>query len=361
MKIKTIEAPRVIIESDNDLYNYFAWPTVERTKNNRIAVACSGYRVEHICPFGKAIICFSDDEGESFSEPKAVIDTVLDDRDAGLCAFGESGLVLTSFNNTVDFQRNNCRSDLKICYDYLDTVSPDDEKRDLGSEFRISNDNGESWSAIYHSPITSPHGPIETSDGRILWVGAVFNLIFDYDDKCRNDNIIQVWEIHTNGKMTLVGKIPDVYIDRKRLSSCEPYMFETESGKLICHIRMEGGGRFTTYQTESADYGKTWSDPYPLLPVKGGAPAHIIKHSSGVLISAIGYREKPYGIHVMLSDDNGRTWQTGNAIYEQDIDDDIGYPATVELSDGKLLTVFYAHDEETQPAKIMMQKWEITE
>ncbi len=36
---------------------------------------------------------------------------------------------------------------------------------------------------------------------------------------------------------------------------------------------------------------------------------------------------------------------------------DIGYPATVELHDGSLLTVFYAHLGKDAPAEILQQKW----
>ena len=52
----------------------------------------------------------------------------------------------------------------------------------------------------------------------------------------------------------------------------------------------------------------------------------------------------------MFSADEGKTWS---------VDHDLGYPATVELSDGSLLTIFYAHPAEGQPAVIMQQKWRI--
>ena len=40
--------------------------------------------------------------------------------------------------------------------------------------------------------------------------------------------------------------------------------------------------------------GYTFSDPIALLDVKGGAPAHLLMHSSGTLISVYGYREAPF-------------------------------------------------------------------
>ena len=61
----------------------------------------------------------------------------------------------------------------------------------------------------------------------------------------------------------------------------------------------------------------------------------------------------------MISIDGGRTWQTDLVIWENPLTPDLGYPATVELKDGSLLTVFYAHEKEGDPAVIMQQKWRL--
>ena len=96
------------------------------------------------------------------------------------------------------------------------------------------------------------------------------------------------------------------------------------------------------------------------MPCLGGAPAHIMQHSSGVLISAYGTRvNKPFCINIMFSKDNGKTWDTDHAIYKNNFCDDMGYPATVELKDGSLLTVFYSTAYEGGPAVIMQQKWRL--
>ena len=350
MKIQKIGKPEIIMQNPNGSHNYFAWPSVARLKDGRIAAAASGYRLAHICPFGKAVIAYSEDEGKSYSEPKAVIDTVLDDRDAGLCPFGESGLILTSFNNTVAFQK---KSGIK-CEEsaaYLESVSDEDERKALGSEYVISFDNGNTWSEIYHSPITSPHGPIELKDGRILWCGRVFssNDGFYEDDR----PFIRVYEMDLKGNMTEIGHIDDA----PDSNFCEPYMLETKTGKLICQIRNEAD--FSTRQSESIDGGKTWTKARPVLKNRGGAPAHILQHSSGVLISAYGYRDMPYGVRIMLSDDDGESWQTDKILYEQDVTPDLGYPMTAEIKDKSLITVFYAHPEKGAPAVIMQQKWEL--
>lgn len=69
-----------------------------------------------------------------------------------------------------------------------------------------------------------------------------------------------------------------------------------------------------------------------------------------------GYRQKPYGIKVMFSKDYGKPRDSGYDINANDVSVDIGYPDSVELEDKSLLTVFYAHRTEDEPAVILQQK-----
>ena len=114
---------------------------------------------------------------------------------------------------------------------------------------------------------------------------------------------------------------------------------------------------FTVFQSESSDKGKTWTKPVQLLPDLGGSPPHILKHSSGALVCTYGYREAPFGVKVMFSYDNGKTWDYGHDLYVNGVSGDLGYPSSVELADGSIVTVFYAHPEKGAPAIIMQQKW----
>ena len=63
----------------------------------------------------------------------------------------------------------------------------------------------------------------------------------------------------------------------------------------------------------------------------------------------------------MFSKDNGKSWDVGYDIYVNTVSADLGYPSTVELNDGSLLTVFYARREADGPAVIMQQRWKIEE
>ncbi len=373
MKITPIGEPRVIMSNDTSIHNYFAWPTATRLKNGKIAVVASGFRISHICPFGKTVISYSEDEGETYTAPAPVIDTPLDDRDGGILAFGECGVIVTSFNNTVEMQKTEMTNKYNLTcateegkkalngdyrLAYLNTISKETEEKYLGSSFRVSTDNGVTFGPIRKSPITSPHGPLETRNGRIIWVGRTFA----GDEKHENvpDKLIVIEIDPYNDRMRYLGEIPPIVIDGETILSCEPHAIEISDGTLICHIRAQKSGKyFTIYQSESYDGGRTWSTPMKLLDDLGGAPSHILKCKDGTLIATYAYRTAPYGIRAMVSDDEGETWQIDLDICENGVSFDIGYPSTVELADGTFITVFYAHTEEGEPARVLQQKWKL--
>lgn len=368
MKIKLIGKPEIIMHNPESKHNYFAWPSVARLKNGKIAAACSGFRLSHICPFGKVAMVTSEDEGESFSPIQIAMDTILDDRDAGLTPFGENGLILTSFNHSMEKLRNLCvgtDEQLKYMNAYMDMLTPEMEEGIQGSTYRVSYDNGKKFGKINLAPVTSPHGPTELSDGTILWVGRAYG---DGNKGEYKDHIISC-KTGLGGECEIIGKIEPVIIENGINAAHEPHAIELDNGTILCHFRVERTWDiFTLYQTESHDGGKTWTKPHQILDDLGGAPAHLLKLSSGAIVSTYGYRRDPVAVKAMISYDNGKTWDTDdNIIYTNpDFTDnfdtrmkrwDMGYPATVELNDGSLLTVFYIHPTEDAPPVIMKQKW----
>lgn len=336
-------------------HGYFAWPTAALLQDGKIAVGASGFRIEHVCPFGKGVLSYSFDGGETYTYPAPVIDTPLDDRDVGICPFGESGVIMTSFNNSADFQRQY-NKDNEYAQRYIDSITKEDEEKYLGSVFRISRDCGITFGEICHSPVTSPHGPTQLRNGTVLWAGTRFDDVFGG---------IEIHSLDTeSGETEFIGKI--ILTGRNGVLN-EPHMIELPSGRLICHMRCENseafeGGEedlFTVYQSISDDGGKSWSEPRMLLDETGGAPPHLILLRSGILLSTYGRRKMPYGIMAMFSSDGGETWEKDIRLFENNESDDLGYPSTVELPDGTLLTVFYARENEDSPCRIYQQKWKI--
>ncbi len=352
MDIRLIGSPKIVMTNKESHHAYFAWPTVAKLQNGRICVGASGYRVEHICPFGKGVLAFSDDNGETYSKPVPVFDTVLDDRDVGLVIFGKSGLIATSFTKDTESVRSKMPQ-TKECIDYINSVSAEDEEKARGVNFRISNDCGESFSEIYKSPVSSPHGPCVLKNGTVLWVGRILGI----------HNHIEAHVINTeNGEMTLRGDMEIYKNDEFRDTYFyEPHATELPDGRIICHLRAENKAEtlFSLYQAVSSDGGVTWSTPRQITRDDSGAPGHLLVHSSGILISTFSHREEPYGIWAIFSEDNGETWSDERVIFQGEDTDDLGYPSTVELDNGELLTAFYTRENDNVPAVIMQQKWSL--
>ncbi len=95
----------VIWRLPGERFGYFGWPTVARLDNGTLVVASSGLRAEHVCPFGKTVLNVSADDGRTWSPPRVIQDSLIDDRDAGLCAWGDRNLLVTWFRDNGEAPR----------------------------------------------------------------------------------------------------------------------------------------------------------------------------------------------------------------------------------------------------------------
>lgn len=350
MNIEIIGKPQTVMSNPDSKHNYFGWPTVCRLKNGRLAAVASGFRMAHVCPFGKTVIAFSEDDGQSWSAPAPVFDTPLDDRDGGICTFGESGVIVTSFNNTAAFQRSRAKSPDPYRDAYIDSITPADEEAYYAAAYRVSFDNGVTFGPIRRVPIVAPHGPIELRDGSILMVGHSFGKADHFS--------IEAYRLGLDGQVTHLSTIPLPQSDRL---FCEPHCIELADGTVLCHIRVQQDGYklFTLYEARSHDGGRTWTEPRQFLDDTAGAPSHLMYLKDGTLVCSYGRRNEPYDIRVIASKDDGKTWSSPATLYTTPHSRDLGYPSTVELTNGELLTVFYAHPTPDAPAQILSQKWKI--
>ena len=100
----------------------------------------------------------------------------------------------------------------------------------------------------------------------------------------------------------------------------------------------------------SDDGGRRWSPPIPITR-DGEHPADLTVLASGTIQLTFGRRIRPLGCGALLSRDGGRTWDThhevllaGDGVRNQDL----GYPSTVQLRDGTIVTaLYYASGSET--------------
>ena len=110
-------------------------------------------------------------------------------------------------------------------------------------------------------------------------------------------------------------------------------------GRWLAAARSRSEGRIDLFASD--DDGKTWR---PRGPVTGAAqhPAHLVQLSGGAIVLAYGIRYRGfYGVGARASLDDGRTWMTPMVLTDLGGAVDGGYPSSVELKDGNILTAYY--------------------
>jgi sialidase-1 len=311
---------------------YHAWPTMIRRKSGELVAVYSGGREGHHCPFGRLEIIRSHDDGHTWSWPQVFMDTPIDDRDAGICETPRGTLLVTTFT-AIGFEQYLANAKdwdperIERWNAVMRTLSAEQRKALVGKWMLRSEDGGVTWTAPYRVPATTPHGPVCLADGRLLYLG-------------KNDNgAIGLYQSPDDGlSWRQVCELPPRRGDQASLYH-EPHLVEAADGTLIAHLRNHNpANERETLQSESTDGGRTWSEPHPIGV--WGLPSHLICLRDGRLLMTYGYRRMPRGNHACLSTDHGRTWSPPIVISD-DGTGDIGYPSTVELPNGELLTLWY--------------------
>ena len=87
----------IIHRSLGSPFRYHGWPSVCRLDDGALAAVWSGFRLAHVCPYGKTAMSKSYDEGKTWCSPMIINDTPLDDRDAGIVNISGGSLLVTWF------------------------------------------------------------------------------------------------------------------------------------------------------------------------------------------------------------------------------------------------------------------------
>jgi len=77
------------------------------------------------------------------------------------------------------------------------------------------------------------------------------------------------------------------------------------------------------------------------------------------LLMTYGYRREPFGIQARVSEDNGDTWSEPMIIHGKGTMPDLGYPSTVQLPDGSLISVWYERPDWSTPSQIRFARWKL--
>ena len=114
----------------------------------------------------------------------------------------------------------------------------------------------------------------------------------------------------------------------------EPAFLHLGEGKWLLAARLDGLNLYT-----SDDDAKTWTRRQELTG-RQQHPGHLLRLKDGRLLLSYGNRLDPKGVDVRLSDDEGKSWSKPLRVADFLLDG--GYPSSVQLPDGRVLTAYYA-------------------
>ena len=331
--------------------DYIGWPSIARKVDGELLVVFSGGRDTHVCPYGKTELVRSQDGGETWSPPETINNTPLDDRDAGIVVM-RSGTIVVSWFTGAGWKRPKRGDQWRRHYR---KIGDEVIRKWDGHWTRRSTDGGRKWEPAVDSTATAPHGPIELQDGRLLFVGNA-----ELDGK---PSLVSVQSTDEARSWQVIGTIPVSDEDAEDLTYWEPHVVELPDGGLVCHWRFHPNEepRDDSYlrQTKSSDGGRTWTvaPPTPIW----GSPPHLVRLHNDDLLVTYGHRRPPFGQRGCLSHDGGQTWDIENEIILRDDapNDDLGYPASIELGPGELLTVYYQIDDPGEKTSLMATRWSL--
>lgn len=347
-----------------------AWPSIAQTADGELLVVFSGDRKQHVDPYGKTLLVRSDDSGQSWSAPQVIIDSPLDDRDPGIVVCPDGSWLVSLFTSNLfatwaEAVEYYGAAEVSGWQPDIDRLTPEVISKYLGQFSIISSDQGQTWSEFRRTPVHAPHGPIVSATGELLYLG--------YETLDTKLNISCYASIDQGECWQLRGVLSDCNA-LSGLLLCEPHLVELSDGRLLAQLRVNAAEveKRQLMQSVSSDGGRSWS---PVLSTGiWGLPPHLLQHSSGVLISSFGHRREPFGQRAALSYDNGDSWSQllsfGSIQYQQQAEaedvgeiyyqiPDLGYPATVELEDGSLYSVWYQSRPDGTDATIMGCRWRL--
>jgi hypothetical protein len=283
----------------------------------------------HVGRAGRLDIVRSRDGGKTWSAPRTAIDGPEDDRNPALGVL-KDGTVLLAYAVLSGYDASGLR------------LHPDRAKRLFDGVYCMtSRDKGATWSKPVRSEAihkfcagqgaVSPYGKIiQLRDGQII-----MPVYFEFHDQRVNESYIfrsrdggRTW-----GEPSLLGKHYN-----------ETSVVELPDGRLLAAMRSEKGRHVAT--VHSSDGGHTWTAPR-VATRDGEHPADLIVTRAGEVVLTFGQRNRPLGAQAMLSRDGGVTWDRDRKmILSNDAPNgDCGYPSSVELSGGRILTMFYQVDD----------------
>ena len=217
------------------------------------------------------------------------------------------------------------------------------------SWFYLSTDRCHTWQGPYHLPMFGQLGIAARTD--YLLFGPKEALLFLTAAKPNGDEGRVFCARTSDGGQTF--QFVSWVCPEQEGFSIMPASVRLANSRILTAARCRNRGRRDLGSEEnwidlyaSDDTGHTWQ--FLNRPVdntgSGGNPPTLTVLQDGRLCLTYGYRDAPFGIRARLSDSQGQTWSDELVLRSDGGCHDLGYPRTVQRSDGKMVTVYYYND-----------------
>ncbi len=367
--------------SDREIYSmdrFAAWPSISCGRQGEVHVVFSGKREFHVDPFGEIVLLSTDDEGEHWSDPMVLESTPLDNRDPGIVQLRSGEWLVSLFSSIaymdwVERTEELYGEDVGASWRHvIERTTPQQIEHYCGrflQRYRSLDPPVPMGDGLVDTVVNAPHGPVELTDGRLLMIGI--------DDRTSPAMVCCVCSEDGGEQWRVLSDI-SAYRLTDEISLHEPHLIELEEGRLLAFFRtnVPEGAPQLLYRAWSDDGGRSWSTP--VATDIEGVPPHLIRCRDGELVLTYAYRKPPYSIRVTISTDGGNHWETPRTLMEieddrlpenmgvDDEDDevcyqmpDFGYPASVQLASGKMMTVYYGPAQAGENTTISVLTWHL--
>jgi len=300
-----------------DPTRHLAFPDVCQARSGEMYVV---YRdgQQHVDQSGRVMVVQGSGSAEQweFGQPTVVCDTDLDDRDPSIVELSNGSLLINFF------RLNIATKELKL-------------------SLTQSWDKGETWSEPWDVHVPGFTNTLAVSDAIVeLPSGECLMAVYGVSNSGESGSF--VLRSQDTGK-TWPDVIPLAVADAPIYE--EPALVYRENGQLVTLLRTDNRGLGYVYQTTSFDDGYTWSQPERLD--LWGYPSDLLALANGELLATYGYRQLPTGIRYCLAKGPNRWSIRQERILRSDGHDwgELGYPSSVELGGGEVVTVYYFTDQ----------------
>ncbi len=310
---------------------HFAFPGVTQLPDDSLLVVCREGDA-HVCARGRIVATRSTDGGKTWSPREVVYDSPSDERDpAVLCL--DDGTVVASFCAWDSWRES---PELRQKYAAETTrMERDGWGKYSGSWLSVSGDRGRTWSPPRRAPdFFSPHGPVPGPDRSLYWLGLGSNGGRTVVAIHRTADQGRTWQLWSE-----VAYCRPYDPSNSGEYWDEPNLLFLPGRRALAAFRVEMDG--LVWLSHSADEGKHWS--WPSRTPVWGFPQQLCLLGDGRILMAYGYRKSPLGVRACVSSDGGRSYDLAREIVLRHDGEnvDLGYPYSIQLRDGRVLTVYY--------------------